>query len=265
MTSRCVVSVMLNTLFLLDVAASVFAAPAASPPITPAASLPTNPGAKAKAKGSGAALEPTSTKPVLLQPLLQPLQAPHVLVHYESLSDGQKSQADINAQFEADAKLARLNKGCPCAGQAATGGQTGCLCNMKWKNVWVDRAPTATLSSKSITLTTLVPTLVDLGTSMVPQDVSTIHVTEFPKIVATSMVPTSWPEFLGTTLIPQKRTTYEMRGMVLGTSIVPEWITQEGGRVQQQVPDCVNCGGGGFLQAAQKPTDGYGCCPHMTL
>jgi len=259
-TSRFVVSAMLNSLFLLDVVAGALIAPAASPPIAPAASTPTNPGAKA------------------IKPVLQPLQAPHVLVHDESTSDGkadvekneadsdvEKKKADADAEFEAEAKLEKLNKGCPCTGQAAYPGQTGCLCDMKWKNVWVDRAPIRTLSERSITLTTLVPTLVNLGTSMMPVDVSTIHVTEYPKIVATSMVPTSWPEFLGTSLIPQEQTTYEMKSMVVGTSLVPVWITQGGGRVQQQVPDCVRCGGGGFLQAAKKPKGGYGCCPHMTL
>jgi hypothetical protein len=118
---------------------------------------------------------------------------------------------------------------------------------------------------------------------MVPQDVSTIHVTEVPKIVATSMVPTSWPEFLGTTLIPQERTTFEMRPSILGTTIVPQWELIKGFRYTQQVLagagpqqvtpaplamqqlNCFNCASGGFLQAARKPPKGYSCCPKLAL
>merc|ERR1719428_881720 len=101
---------------------------------------------------------------------------------------------------------------------------------MKWKNVYVDRAPAAKMVERSITLTTLIPTLVNLGTTMVPEDVSTIHVTEFPVITATSMVPTEWPEFLGTTLVPREHTTFEMRPSILGTTLVPQWIVEEPGQ-----------------------------------
>jgi hypothetical protein len=137
---------------------------------------------------------------------------------------------------------------------------------MKWKNVMVDRAPQATMVEKSIDVTTLIPTLVNLGTTMIPEDVSTIHVTEFPVITATSMIPTEWPEFLGTTWVPHEHTTYEMRSEVVGTSLVPELVVEQPSRQEaQQVIDCVTCAAGGFLQAARKPKKGYPCCPKSNL
>lgn len=259
--SRRGAQVVLGILFLLDVANSMFIAPAASPPpntkefTTPAASKKSPAQGKSKAK-------------------LQPLQPPHSLSHSGANSDvinevdgdAEKHQAqnkaDAELANEADAKLQKLNRGCPCKGTLAAVGETGCACDVKWKNVWVDRAPKTKQIEKSIDVTTLVPTLVDLGTTLIPQDVSTIHVTEYPVITATSMVPTEWPEFLGTSLVPERHTTYEMRPEVVGTSLVPEMILERPGEKRmQQVIDCVNCGEGGFLE----PKPAYPCCPKLFL
>jgi len=241
-TSSSVVCIFLDALSFLDVASSTFIAPAASPPV--------------QRKGPAAPAKQNTA-------VLKPLEAPHSLNHVDATAAANQANAG-KIDRVAEAKLEKLNRACPCQGQAAGIGETGCLCNMKWKNVYVDRAPTAKLTEKSITLTTLIPTLVNLGTTMVPQDVTTIHATEYPQIVATSMIPTEWPEFLGTTLVPQEHTTFEMRPSVVGTTLVPEWVIEEPGRMVQQVVDCINCGAG-FLQAARKPPKGYSCCSKSSL
>lgn len=247
--SRCIECVLLVTLFFLDAASAK--------PIASAASTP------AKAKGFIPLPKGQNSKAVKAGPA--PLRAPTSLSHGGSSNQLDETMAKAKANGDAAANLERLNRACPCQGQLAGLGQTGCQCNMKWKNVMVDRAPVYKMVEKSITLTTLIPTLVNLGTTMVPQDVSTIHVTEFPVITATSMVPTEWPEFLGTTLVPREHTTFEMRPSVLGTTLVPEYVMEEGGPMMQQVIDCVNCGAGGFLQAARKPKNGLSCCPKQSL
>lgn len=262
-TSRCIVWLPLGILFLLDATSSTFIAPAASPPVN--AKGLTVPAAKKKSPSQG---KSNRAK-------LQPLQPPHSLSHSESDAssnvtnqanvekNGAQGDAEAKLTSEADVTLERLNRGCPCAGKLAQVGETGCACSVQWKNVWVDRAPQTRQIEKSIDVTTFVPTLVDLGTTLIPQDVSTIHVTEYPVITATSMVPTEWPEFLGTTLIPERHTTYEMMSEIVGTSLVPEIVVEkEGGQTLQQVIDCVNCGEG-FL--TPKPDKAYPCCPKLLL
>jgi len=266
MNSRCIGFVLLVTLFFLDVVSTKPITSAASPPAKVKGFLP-RPKALATQRPQASDGFVPLPKPLgeqqkskAAKPAPAPLRAPTSLSHAES-----ENHIDGTAAANAAATLERLNRACPCQGMAAGIGQTGCQCNVKWRNVMVDRAPTAKMVEKSITLTTLIPTLVNLGTTMVPEDVSTIHVTEFPVITATSMVPTEWPEFLGTSLVPRELTTFEMRPSVLGTTIVPEYELVAGGQQIQQVLDCVNCGAGGFLQARQKPLNGLSCCPKLSL